>query len=87
MKQISAETFTQLVIWSSILLGLIALAALVLAKLRGSAQQNEDSAGKLLSNLQDLHSEGDISDAEYRTIKSVLGGKLPRRVKDDQDKG
>lgn len=86
MKQISPETFAQLVVWCSALLGLMAIAALLLAKLRGNAQQSEDSTGQLLSNLQDLRQEGDISDAEYRTIKAVLGAKLQQRVKDDHDK-
>jgi hypothetical protein len=86
MKQLSPETFTQLIVWSAALCGLISIAALALGKLRGSTQQSEDSAGKLLSNLQDLRQEGDISDAEYRTIKAVLGAKLQQRVKDDPDK-
>ena len=87
MKQISAETFTALVVGVVGLLGLLTVAWVVLEKLRGNTQQNEDSAGELLSNLQDLRQEGDISDAEYRTIKAVLGAKLQQRVKDDQDKG
>jgi hypothetical protein len=87
MKQISAETFTSLVVAAVGLLGLLTVAWIVVGKLRGNTQQNEDSAGELLSNLQDLRQEGDISDAEYRTIKAVLGAKLQQRVKDDQDKG
>lgn len=86
MKQITPETFTQLAIWSAVLFGLIAVAMVLLAKLRGNSQQSEDSTNQLLSNLQDLRQEGDISDAEYRTIKSVLGAKLQQRVKDDRDK-
>jgi hypothetical protein len=86
MKQLSPETFTQLVVWCSVLLGLISITALFLGKLRGNARQSEDSAGQLLSNLQDLRQEGDISDTEYRTIKAVLGAKLQQRVKDDHDK-
>ena len=86
MKQLSPETFAQLAIWLAVLFGLIAVAVILLAKLRGNAQQSEDSTGQLLSNLQDLHQEGDISDAEYRTIKSVLGAKLQQRVKDDPKK-
>jgi len=86
MKQLSPETMTQLMIWGSALLGLISIAAVFLGKLRGSAQQSEDSASQLLSNLQDLRQEGDISDTEYRTIKAVLGAQLQQRAKDDPDK-
>ena len=72
MKQLSPETFAQLTVWLAVLFGLIAVAVILLAKLRGNAQQSEDSTSQLLSNLQDLRQEGDISDAEYRTIKSRL---------------
>jgi uncharacterized membrane protein len=87
MKQISAETFMSLVTALSGLLALLTIAWVVLRKLRGNTQQNEDTAGEFLSNLQELRREGDISDAEYRTIKAVLGAQLQQRVKDDQDKG
>ena len=86
MKQISPETLVQLVIWSAVLSGLVAIAVVLLGKLRGNSRQSEDSAGQMLSNLQDLRQEGDISDAEYRTIKAVLGAQLQQRVKDDHDK-
>lgn len=87
MKQLSPETITQIAIWFGVLGGLVTIAVVVLGKLRGNARQTEDTAGELLSNLQDLRQEGDISDAEYRTIKAVLGAKLQQRIKDDQNKG
>ena len=86
MKQLSPELFTQLMIALAGLGGLITIALIVVAKLRGQTQQSENSTGQLLSNLQELHREGDISDAEYRTIKAVLGAKLQGRVKDDHPK-
>jgi hypothetical protein len=86
MKQLSPELFTQLMIALAGLGGLITIALIVVAKLRGQTQQSEDSTGQLLSNLQELHREGDISDAEYRTIKAVLGGKPQPRVRDDHHK-
>ena len=86
MKQLSPETLSQLIVWCSALCGLIAIAALFLGKLRGSSQRSEDSANQLLSNLQDLRQEGDISDTEYRTIKAVLGAQLQQRAKDDPDR-
>jgi uncharacterized membrane protein len=87
MKQLTPETIAQLALWLAVLGGLITIAVVVLGKLRGNAQQSEDTANEMLSNLQDLRQEGDISDAEYRTIKAVLGAKLQQRLKDDQNKG
>jgi uncharacterized membrane protein len=86
MKAIPPELFTQMLIALIGLGGLVTIGLIVVAKLRGDAQRTEDTSGQMLSNLQELHREGDISDAEYRTIKAVLGGKLQSRVKDDHPK-
>ena len=44
-------------------------------------------ASDLLTNFQEMRHEGDISDADYRKIKSVLGEQLQRELKDGKDKG
>jgi hypothetical protein len=86
MKTIPPELLTQMLIALVGLAGLATIGMILVAKLRGEAQQSEDSSGQMLSNLQDLRREGDISDSEYRTIKAVLGAKLQGRVKDDHPK-
>ena len=83
MKQLSPELFTQMIYALAGLGALGTIGLILVAKLGGEAQQAEDATGQMLSNLQDLRREGDISDAEYRTIKAVLGAKLQQRVKDD----
>jgi hypothetical protein len=46
-----------------------------------------DPEGELLSKFKEMRHEGDISEAEYRTIKAVLGEQLQRNVKDGKNKG
>ena len=41
----------------------------------------------MLTKFQEMRQEGDISETEYRTIKSVLGEQLQRDVKDGKSKG
>jgi uncharacterized membrane protein len=80
----SGDVMTYLIplaIWGGILLLLIVLAAIVVRKLRDSATQNRQAASDLLSNFQEMRAEGDISDAEFRNIKSVLGNQLGSHVK------
>lgn len=68
-------------IWGGLLVLLIVIAALVVRRLRDSARQGRQRSGDLLSNFQEMQQEGDISDAEFRNIKAVLGNQLRSNVK------
>ena len=71
----------ELGIWGGIGFLLVVIAVLVVRKLRDSAKGNQPRSGDLLSNFQEMKQEGDISDAEFRNIKAVLGNQLQRDVK------
>ena len=43
---------------------------------RGRADQDQLTAHDLLTNFREMHHEGDINDAEFRTIKTVLGERI-----------
>ena len=83
MAQPSLETWIQLCVWGALLLGLVIVATLVVQRFRGSAAEKGARPGELLSNFQEMRERGDISDADYRRIKSVLGDK----IQDDQQGG
>ena len=81
------EFLIPLGIWGGILLLMIVLATMVVRKLRDSATQNRQAASDLLSNFREMRQEGDISDAEFRNIKSVLGNQLGSHVKSGKKTG
>jgi hypothetical protein len=66
---------------------MIVLGAMVVRKRRDSATHNRQAANDLLSNFQEMKQEGDISDAEFRNIKSVLGNQLGSNVKSGKRTG
>jgi uncharacterized membrane protein len=76
MGQPSLETWIQLGVWGAILLGLLVLAVVVVQRFRGSAAETGARPGDMLTNFQEMRERGDISDADYRRIKSVLGDKI-----------
>ena len=86
MNQAQAETLAQLLLWLAILLGLLMVAVLVVQRFRGGAAQKGATANELITNFQEMHTRGDISDADYRKIKSVLGAQLHSELKDGKDK-
>ena len=72
--------------WFAAIFALLALAIAVMRRFRGGAAKRDLSASELLSNFQEMRKCGDISEADYRKIKSVLGEQLHGDVKTGKDK-
>jgi uncharacterized membrane protein len=86
MRQMSAETLTQVMLWMSVLIGLVIVGVLIVQRFRGSATQKGSTPQELIANFEEMRSRGDITDADYRRIKSVLGDQLQSKLKDGKDK-
>jgi uncharacterized membrane protein len=86
MHQVSAQTLTQAILAISVLMGLVVVGVLIVQSFRGGMKRAGPSAGELLSNFEEMRSRGDITDADYRRIKSVLGAELHGELNDDKDK-
>ena len=87
MKDFLLTTPAQLVIWTTVLLVLVAVAWYVVGRFRDHAVDDRLTANELLTNFKELHQQGDINDAEYRTIKTALGAKLRQELEDSESKG
>ena len=80
-------TPAQLVIGVAIL-GILSVAGYyVVTKFRDRTGNDAPSASELLSNFREMAQQGDIDEAEYRTIKTALGDKLQQELKHNEDKG
>ncbi len=77
----------ELVVWLAVLAVLAAIAFYVIGKIRAESVQQEPGASELLSKFRDLHSEGDLSETEFRTIKTTLVARLQDELKDDEETG
>ena len=87
MRYPSVDTLAQLLLGMGILIGLVVVGVAIVQRFRGSAAQKGTTASELISNFQEMRSRGDITDADYRKIKSVLGAELHGELKDGKDKG
>ena len=63
------------------------VATLIVQRFRGGAADKGTTANELMTKFQEMRKRGDISDADYRKIKSVLGNQLQSELKDGKDKG
>ncbi len=87
MHHPSAETLIQAILGISVLIGLVIVGVFIVQSFRGGTADKGSSANELLANFQEMRSRGDIDDADYRKIKSVLGDQLHSELKDGKDKG
>jgi hypothetical protein len=74
--------WAQVVIWTAAGAMLVVAAKYVVGWARDSSSQQEPTASDLISKFRDLHSEGVLSDAEFRTIKTSLAARLQEEIKD-----
>ncbi|MBN2293407.1 MAG: hypothetical protein JXM70_13340 [Pirellulales bacterium] len=83
-------------IWShgvelAISLGILALLVLAaryaIRKTRAETLQHELPEREILSKFVESHTRGDLSDAEFRTIKTTLAEQLQNELRDDGQTG
>ncbi len=77
----------QLVIWVAALAIGLAVVSYVIDKVRTPPAQQEPTASELMSKFRDLHSRGELSDEEFRTIKTTLAAQLQDELKGNGETG
>ena len=81
------EHITELAIFLAAALLLIGIAAYVIGKVRKRLREEQPSVLDLLSKFREVHSQGGLSDAEYRTIKTRLADRALGELKDKDETG
>ncbi len=74
-----------LVLWIALLAVMVTIAYYVIEKIRPKPVQKEHRASQWLSKFRELHSQGGLSDEEFRTIKTTLAAQLQDELNDNGD--
>ena len=77
----------QAVLWVTVLVILLVVGAWVVLRFRGRATEDTAPSSDLLSNFREMHHDGHLDESEFRTIKTMLGGKIQREVNGTASKG
>jgi uncharacterized membrane protein len=77
----------QSVLWVTVLVIAAIVGYAVVKKFRDGIDDDRVTANELLTNFREMNREGDISDAEFRTIRTALGERLRAELKDSSDEG
>ncbi len=84
MQEFLSTTTAKAVLWVAVLMVMLAVGYFLVRRYRDHADDDRQTASDLLTNFREMHHEGDISETEFRTIKTVLGRKLQEEVKDNE---
>lgn len=87
MERLLERSAEELVLWVALLAVAVAVAIYVIGRIRGAPSQQEPGASELISKFRELHSKGELSDAEFRTIKTQLAVQLSEELKDNGETG
>lgn len=59
---------------------LLAVGVYVIGKFRSGLREREPKASEWLTNFQEMHTQGELDDEEFRTIKAMLAAKLQQEL-------
>jgi hypothetical protein len=76
MERLWKTGLEELVLWLAVLMILVAVACYVAEKIRPKPEKKELAGSQWLSKCRDLHSRGELSDEEFRTIKTTFAAQL-----------
>ena len=75
----------QAVLSLAVLLVMLAVGSYIVKSFRDRIGEDRQGTSDWLTNFREMHQEGDITEAEFRTIKTVLGSKLQEELRETED--
>ena len=85
MSDILTTPANRIVLSLAILIILIVFARYVLRNFRGRIDEDIPGVDDHLDNFREIRSKGDISESEFRNIKTVLGEQRHQETADSDD--
>jgi hypothetical protein len=70
------QPLAQFIIWTTIGLMVTMIGYFIVQKFRDQSGNDQLTPNELLTNFREMNMEGDIDDAEFRTIRTVLAPQL-----------
>ena len=64
---------------------LVAVGAYTVSKWRDAIDDDTNTASELLTNFREMHSRGDLTDEEFRTIKARLSYEIQEEIKNSDN--
>ena len=69
------------------IVALVAVGVYAVSKWRDATDDDTSTASELLTNFREMHSRGDLTDEEFRTIKARLSYEIREELRDSDNEG
>jgi uncharacterized membrane protein len=88
MVEFLGNPTAQLVIWLAVLAMLVVIGVYAVGRIRGGIYGGVEQkpASELFSDIRDMHARGELSDEEYRNIRTKLSARLQDELDDSSGK-
>jgi hypothetical protein len=87
MSEFLHSAWAAVLLWCTVLAMLVSVGVYIVGRFRGGSGEAQRPSHQLLSNFREMHSQGGLSDQEFRTIKTLLRDQIQDELKDTEDKG
>ena len=85
VKLLEGPWYLAIILFTAVV-SLIAVGAYAVSKWRDAIDDDTSSASELLTNFREMHSRGDLTDEEFRTIKARLSYEMKEEIKNSDHK-
>ena len=86
VKILEGPWYLAIILFAAVV-ALIAIGAYAVSKWRDAIDDDTNSTSELLTNFREMHSRGDLTDEEFRTIKAQLSYDIREELKDSDNEG
>lgn len=86
MLGLPLQAVARVLMWLAIIVLLLAGLVYLMRRLRESDDRDAAGSGDLLTSFRDIHERGQLSDEEFREIRSRLAAKMQGELKQDDDR-
>ena len=87
MSEFLHTTTAQVIISLAVLAVFVVVGVYIVLRFRGFSDGDKQSAHETYTNFREMHDQGDISEAEFRQLKTVLGKQMEDELDSKDDKG
>jgi uncharacterized membrane protein len=87
MPQLFAHPLAQVIVLVTVTAVLIAIGVYVVGRFRDRAAGDQPSPSEHLTKFREMHASGELSDEEFRTIKSQLAQQLQAELSESDKTG
>ena len=85
-EKVESSWYLAIMLFAAVM-ALIAVGSYAVSKWRDATEDDTNTASELLTNFREMHSRGDLTDEEFRTIKAQLSYDIREELKDSDNEG